>query len=54
MLALAPHLRARYGWTDVEATVVPGARHYLPDEFPDEVAELVERHADRAGTSQRP
>jgi pimeloyl-ACP methyl ester carboxylesterase len=54
MLALAPHLRARYGWTDVEATVVAGGRHYLPDEFPDAVADLVERHADRADTSQTP
>ncbi|GAA1878877.1 alpha/beta hydrolase [Pseudonocardia ailaonensis] len=45
MAALAPLLRERHGWSDVRSAIVPDGRHYLPDEFPDELAELVERHA---------
>jgi pimeloyl-ACP methyl ester carboxylesterase len=42
---LAKLLRAEYGWPDVEAAIVEGGRHYLPEERPDEIAELIERHA---------
>ena len=45
MPLLAKHLRAEYGWTDVDAAIVEGARHYLPEERPAEIAELIERHA---------
>ena len=47
MPPLAKHLRAEYGWTDVEAAIVEGARHYLPEERPAEIAELIERHVGR-------
>jgi pimeloyl-ACP methyl ester carboxylesterase len=50
MAPLARLLRAEYGWADVEATVVEGARHYLPDERPAEIAALIERHV-RGGES---
>jgi hypothetical protein len=33
------------GWSHVEVHVVAGGRHYLPDERPDEIADLIERHA---------
>jgi pimeloyl-ACP methyl ester carboxylesterase len=42
---LAKHLRTDYGWADAEAVVVEGARHYLPEERPAEIAELIEEHA---------
>ena len=45
MPALAENLRAHYGWTDVQVEIVKNGRHYLPEEHPDEVAELIERHA---------
>jgi pimeloyl-ACP methyl ester carboxylesterase len=45
MPVLAEHLRAHHGWADVQSAVVEGGRHYLPDEHPGEVAELIERHA---------
>jgi pimeloyl-ACP methyl ester carboxylesterase len=45
MPALARLLRAEYGWSDVDAVIVEGGRHYLPDERPAEIAELIERHA---------
>jgi pimeloyl-ACP methyl ester carboxylesterase len=45
MTDLAGNLRANYGWSDVEVQVVAGGRHYLPDEYPDELAGLIERHA---------
>jgi predicted dithiol-disulfide oxidoreductase (DUF899 family) len=44
---LAKQLRAEYGWTDVDAAIVAGARHYLPEERPGEIAELIETHARR-------
>ncbi|MEQ3550491.1 alpha/beta hydrolase [Pseudonocardia nematodicida] len=45
MPALARHLTAAHGWSSVTDVVVPGGRHYLPEELPDAVAELIERHA---------
>ncbi|MEU7631101.1 alpha/beta hydrolase [Nocardia sp. NPDC049220] len=41
---LAENLLADYGWSDVGAHVVPDGKHYLVEERPDEVAELIERH----------
>ena len=38
---LAANLREIFGWRDVDVEIVAGGRHYLPDE----VAELIERHA---------
>jgi pimeloyl-ACP methyl ester carboxylesterase len=43
--ALAENLRARHGWTDVQVEIVTNGRHYLPEERPADVAELIERHA---------
>jgi pimeloyl-ACP methyl ester carboxylesterase len=51
MPPLAKLLRADYGWADAEAAIVEGARHYLPEERPAEIAELIERHALRGGGS---
>jgi pimeloyl-ACP methyl ester carboxylesterase len=45
MPALAENLRAHHGWTDVRVEILENGRHYLPEERPDEVAELIERHA---------
>jgi pimeloyl-ACP methyl ester carboxylesterase len=47
MPPLARRLRAEYGWTDTRSAIVEGGRHYLPDERPSEVADLIERHARR-------
>jgi len=44
MQALAENLRAHYGWTDVQVEILASGRHYLPEERPDDVAELIERH----------
>jgi pimeloyl-ACP methyl ester carboxylesterase len=49
MPLLAKLLRADYGWADAEAVIVEGARHYLPEERPAEIAELIEQHALRGG-----
>lgn len=45
MRALAENRRAHHGWTDVQVEILKNGRHYLPDERPDEIAELIERHA---------
>jgi pimeloyl-ACP methyl ester carboxylesterase len=45
MAPLAANLRASHGWPDVEVHIVPGGQHYLVDERPDEIAELIGRHA---------
>jgi pimeloyl-ACP methyl ester carboxylesterase len=45
MPALADNLRAHHGWSDVQVEIIEGGRHYLAEERPDEVAELIERHA---------
>jgi pimeloyl-ACP methyl ester carboxylesterase len=42
--ALAENLRAHYGWTDVQVRVLENARHYLAEERPDDVVELIESH----------
>jgi pimeloyl-ACP methyl ester carboxylesterase len=45
MAVVARHLRARYGWSSARAAIVGGGRHYLPEEWPAEVADLIEGHA---------
>ena len=45
MPPLAKLLGAEFGWTDTQAVIVEGGRHYLPDERPAEIAALIERHA---------
>jgi pimeloyl-ACP methyl ester carboxylesterase len=45
MQAVAENLRAHYGWTDVQVEILASGRHYLPEERPDDVAELIELHA---------
>ncbi|HEY6315399.1 MAG TPA: hypothetical protein VIY52_31970, partial [Streptosporangiaceae bacterium] len=42
---LADNLRANYGWSDIEVHIVADGKHYLVEERPDDVAELIERHA---------
>ncbi|WP_375483184.1 alpha/beta fold hydrolase [uncultured Mycobacterium sp.] len=41
---LAANLRANYGWENVQTHMVKGAKHYLPEEKPNDIAELIERH----------
>jgi hypothetical protein len=36
---------AAYGWSDIDVHIVADGKHYLVEERPDEVAELIERHA---------
>jgi pimeloyl-ACP methyl ester carboxylesterase len=45
MPALAENLRAHHGWASVTVQVIEGGRHYLPEEYPDQVAALIEGHA---------
>lgn len=45
MRVLAGHLRAEYSWTETRAEIIPDGRHYLPEERPKEIADLVEHHA---------
>ncbi|GAB3880600.1 alpha/beta hydrolase [Kibdelosporangium lantanae] len=47
MPAAAENLRANFGWSDVDVHIVPGGRHYLVEERPDDIADLIERHAGR-------
>ena len=42
---LADNLRASYGWSDIDVRIVADGKHYLVEERPDDVAELIERHA---------
>jgi pimeloyl-ACP methyl ester carboxylesterase len=42
---LAQNLRANYGWSDVQMHIVDDGKHYLVEERPNDVAELIERHA---------
>ena len=42
---LAGNLRASYRWSDIEARIVADGKHYLAEELPDDIAELIERHA---------
>jgi pimeloyl-ACP methyl ester carboxylesterase len=41
---LADNLRANYGWSDIDVQIIADGRHYLAEERPDDVAELIERH----------
>jgi pimeloyl-ACP methyl ester carboxylesterase len=41
---LADNLRAHYGWSDIEVHIVADGKHYLVEERPDDVVELIERH----------
>ena len=34
-----------YGWENVTVEVLPNLRHYIPDEQPEKVAELIGRYA---------
>ena len=34
-----------YGWEDVRVEVLPNVAHYIPDEQPEKIAELIERYA---------
>ena len=43
--ALADNLRNNYGWSDIDVRIVTGGRHYLAEERPDDIAELLENHA---------
>ncbi|MGH3501024.1 MAG: alpha/beta fold hydrolase [Nocardioidaceae bacterium] len=43
--ALAAGLRGNHGWSNVTVAIISGGRHYLPDERPDDVADLIEQHA---------
>ncbi len=42
---LAESLRSDYGWSSVQVRTIKGAKHYLAEERPGEVAGLIERHA---------
>lgn len=41
---IAESLHTNYGWSDVGIHIVNGAKHYLVEERPDEIVELIERH----------
>ena len=41
---IAESLRSNYGWSDVRVHIINEAKHYLVEERPNEVAELIERH----------
>ncbi|MDO3637987.1 alpha/beta fold hydrolase [Mycolicibacterium arseniciresistens] len=43
----AEELRSRFGWSDVTVHVVPNGQHYLIEERPDDIVELLLRHARR-------
>jgi pimeloyl-ACP methyl ester carboxylesterase len=45
MPALATCLNEHHGWRSAAPAEVTGGRHYLPEERPLEVADLIERHA---------
>jgi pimeloyl-ACP methyl ester carboxylesterase len=44
LVRMAGELRANHGWSDVDVHIIEEAKHYLVEERPDEVAELIERH----------
>ncbi len=44
MPGLARSLTDDHGWSDVRVHEVRGAAHYLVEERPEEIAELIERH----------
>lgn len=43
--ALADNLQANYGWSDIKVQIVADGKHYLAEERPGDIAELIERHA---------
>ena len=45
--SLAENLQANYGWSDIDVRIIPGGRHYLVEERPDDIADLIERHTTR-------
>lgn len=45
MPALATYLNEHHGWSSTAAAEITGGRHYLPEERPLEVADLIEWHA---------
>jgi pimeloyl-ACP methyl ester carboxylesterase len=48
---IADALRSNYGWSDVRVHIINDAKHYIVEEQPDGVAELIERHtASRNGS----
>lgn len=42
---LADNLRDNHGSSDLDVQIVPDGKHYLVEERPDDVADLIERHA---------
>jgi pimeloyl-ACP methyl ester carboxylesterase len=42
---LADNLRTNHGWSDIEVRIVADGKHYLVEERPDDVAELIESHS---------
>lgn len=46
---IAESLRTNYGWSNVKVHIINGAKHYLVEERPDEVAELIEHHTASSG-----
>lgn len=42
---LSENLEANYGWSDVQVEIIEDGKHYLVEERPSEVVELIERHA---------
>ena len=47
MTEIAATLRDAHGWTDVAVEIIANGQHYIVEERPDDVAELIERHATR-------
>jgi hypothetical protein len=41
MNAIAENLRSNFGWSDVTVSVLAEGRHYVVEEMPDAVAELI-------------
>lgn len=41
---IAESLRTNHGWSNVGVQIINGAKHYLAEERPNEVAELIEHH----------
>jgi pimeloyl-ACP methyl ester carboxylesterase len=50
---VATNLRANFGCSDVEVTVLDDGQHYIVEERPDDVVRLIERHVSRATANAR-
>jgi pimeloyl-ACP methyl ester carboxylesterase len=48
MDAVADNLRSHFGWSDVTVSVLADGRHYVVEEMPDDVAELIVGRSQRA------